>query len=122
MIFQPGSHDFLSIVEIFLTDEADLVIVSTTPPREGVDYETLFRYEVLALLAKHHPLVRKEYLTTRDFRDQVLITYPIPDDRIDIVREVLAPAGVEPERRTAMLTVAILQLVADLESNDFEEP
>ena len=104
--FQPDPTGLL------LTDEADLVIVSTTPPRDGVVYETLFRYEVLALLAKHHPLVRKDYLTARDFRDQVLITYPIPDDRIDIVREVLAPAGVEPERRTAMLTVAILQLVA----------
>jgi LysR family transcriptional regulator for metE and metH len=31
---------------------------------------------------------------------------------LDIVRQVLRPAGIEPKRRTSELTVAILQLVA----------
>jgi LysR family transcriptional regulator for metE and metH len=31
---------------------------------------------------------------------------------LDIVRQVLRPAGIEPTRRTTELTVAILQLVA----------
>ena len=41
-----------------------------------------------------------------------MITYPIPDDRIDVIREVLKPAGIEPIRRATELTIAILQLVA----------
>ncbi len=97
---------------LLLEGKSDLVIVSTASPRRGVVHEKLFRYEVFALLARNHPLARKDYLTARDFAKETLITYPIPDDRIDLVREVLAPAGVNPERRTAMLTVAILQLVA----------
>ena len=97
---------------LLLEDKADLVVVSTAKPRRGVVHEKLFRYEVFALLARTHPLARKEYLTARDFAKEMLITYPVPDDRLDLVREVLAPAGVDPERRTAMLTVAILQLVA----------
>ena len=42
------------------------------------------------------------------------MTYPIPDERIDVIREVLKPAGIEPARRMTELTVAILQLVASM--------
>jgi len=99
-------------VGLLQTDEADLVIVSTAHKRPDVSYTQLFSYEVLALLAKTHPLTRKTHLTARDFANEILITYPIPDDRLDIIRQLLGPAGIEPKRRTAMLTVAILQLVA----------
>ncbi|MGV3660034.1 MAG: LysR family transcriptional regulator [Prosthecobacter sp.] len=104
--FQPDPTGLL------VEDKADLVIVSKAPPRKDIVHHPLFRYEVLALLARKHPLTRKAYLNGQDFAKETLITYPIPDDRIDIVREVLGPLGVNPVRRTAMLTVAILQLVA----------
>lgn len=91
---------------------AELVIVSQAKPRPGVVYHPLFRYEVFALVARGHPLARKDYVTARDFAPETLITYPIPDERLDVVREVLKPAGVNPQRRTTELTVAILQLVA----------
>lgn len=99
-------------VGLLLEDRADLVIVSRATPRAGIAYCPLFRYEVLALMAHRHPLAAKPCLQARDFARETLITYPIPDDRIDIVREVLKPAGIEPARRTTELTVAILQLVA----------
>jgi len=97
---------------LLLEDRADLVIVSKAPVRKGVVYHPLFRYEVLALMAREHDLTRRAYLTASDFASETLITYPIPDDRIDVLREVLNPARIDPERRTTTLTVAILQLVA----------
>jgi len=93
-------------------NRADLVITSHSPKRPGIAFEALFRYEVLALVGKEHPLARKPYLVARDFAPETLVTYPIPDERIDLVREVLAPAGISPRRRAIELTVAILQLVA----------
>ncbi|MCW1885570.1 LysR family transcriptional regulator [Luteolibacter flavescens] len=99
-------------VGLLAEDVADLVIVSQARPRAGVTFHPLFRYEVLALLARNHPFTNKPYLTARDFAKETLVTYPIPDDRIDVIREVLGPAGVEPPRRKTELTVAILQLVA----------
>ncbi len=101
-------------VGLLAEDKADLVIVSQARSRQGVIYHPLFRYEVFALVGKRHPYVSKPYLTARDFARETLITYPIPDDRLDVVREVLKPARVEPSRRTTELTVAILQLVASL--------
>jgi LysR family transcriptional regulator for metE and metH len=97
-----------------LLDEnrADLVIVSTAKRRKGIEHHPLFEYDMPALLAHDHPLLGKSYLTAKDFALETLITYPIPDNRMDLFRQVLEPAGVEPkERRTTELTVAILQLV-----------
>jgi len=94
-------------------DRADLVIVSHAIKRPRTVFHPLFRYEVSALLAKEHPLTSKPYLTARDFAKETLVTYPIPDDRIDVMREVLIPARIDPaKRRATELTVAILQLVA----------
>jgi LysR family transcriptional regulator, regulator for metE and metH len=99
-------------VGLLAEDIADLVIVSHVKPRPGVVHHPLFRYEVLALVARNHPYTNKAYLTARDFARETLVTYPIPDDRIDVIREVLKPANVDPPRRKTELTVAILQLVA----------
>ncbi len=93
-------------------NRADLVIVSHAGKRAGTVFHPLFSYEVLALLSHSHPLSRRPYLTARDFKNEILVTYPIPDERLDLVRDVLRPAGVNPARRTTELTVAILQLVA----------
>ncbi len=101
-------------VGLLLEDRADLVIVSRATPRAGIIYHPLFRYEVLALMAHRHTLTEKAYLQAKDFTRETLVTYPIPDERIDVIREVLKPAAIEPARRTTELTVAILQLVASM--------
>jgi LysR family transcriptional regulator for metE and metH len=105
-----GFHaDPLGLLE---TDEADLVIVSQQKKHPQRIYMPLFRYEVLALMAHEHPLAAKPCLTARDFEKETLIHYPIPDERLDLVREVLKPASIDPLRKPTLLTVAILQLVA----------
>ena len=91
---------------------ADLVI--GTPPKAQRPWHVLplFRFEILAVLANDHPLRHKRHLSARDFAGETLITYPVPEARIDLIREVLQPAGVQVQRRTAELTVAIVQLAA----------
>lgn len=74
-------------------------------------YHPLFSFEITGIVSSLHPLARKEYLTAKDFADETLITYPVPEEMLDILR-YLKPRGIEPKKRTAELTVAILQLVA----------
>jgi LysR family transcriptional regulator for metE and metH len=94
-------------------DRADLAIVSEVDDGEtGVDVHPLFAFEIVALLPKGHPLLARPHLVAADFAGQPLITYPVPDEMLDLVRRVLQPAGVSPPRRTTELTVAMLQLVA----------
>ena len=92
---------------------ADVAIVSEVDADEaGADYHALFGFEIRALLANTHPLVAKPHLVAQDFADQTIITYPVPDEMLDLIRQVLEPASVRPPRRTTELTVAMLQLVA----------
>lgn len=93
-------------------NKADLVIGSECKTRRNLVYHPLFRFEILAVLPTDHSLRQKRYLSALDFAEETLITYPVPDDRIDLVRYVLKPAGVRPNRRTTELTIAIMQLVA----------
>ncbi len=93
-------------------NRADVAVVSELDEAEAVDYHPLFSFEIRALLAHTHPLAAKPYLVAEDFADQTLITYPVPDEMLDIVRQVLEPAGVRVARRTTELTIAMLQLVA----------
>jgi LysR family transcriptional regulator, regulator for metE and metH len=59
-----------------------------------------------------NPLAAKDFITAEDFRDQVLITYPVSRDKLDVFTEILTPAKVEPRaQRTAELTAVILMLV-----------
>lgn len=92
--------------------KADLVIGSKPRAMRPWSVQPLFRFEILAVVANDHLLRHKRSLSARDFADETLITYPVPEQRIDLIREVLQPAGVAPARRTAELTVAIVQLVA----------
>jgi LysR family transcriptional regulator for metE and metH len=92
--------------------KADLVIGSRPKALRAWSVTPLFRFEILAVLANEHPLRHKRFLAAKDLADQTLITYPVPEERIDLIREVLRPAGLSLPRRTAELTVAIVQLVA----------
>ncbi|MDT8363845.1 MAG: LysR family transcriptional regulator [Nitrosomonas sp.] len=91
---------------------ADVVIGSENQPQQGIVHFPLFCFEILAVLAPEHVLGKKRVLDATDFSRDILITYPVPEMRIDLIRQVLTPANVIWQRRTAELTVAILQLVA----------
>lgn len=106
----PGFH--LEPLALLTEQQADVVIVSEAKRQAGVAYKPLFSYEMMAIMARRHPLTAKRYLTAQDFEHETLITYPVPDRMLDVVQRVLKPAGINPPRRTAELTVAILQLVA----------
>jgi LysR family transcriptional regulator for metE and metH len=99
-------------IELLSAGKADLVIGSKPARSTGLHVAPLFRYEILVVMAKEHRLRARRNVEAEDLRGETLITYPVPPRRIDFVREVLEPAGVKLQRRTAELTIAILQLVA----------
>ncbi|GAB7128160.1 LysR family transcriptional regulator [Silvimonas sp. JCM 19000] len=99
-------------VGLMLEGRADLAVVSELEIDARVSHQPLFVSEMVALVARDHALAAKPYLDASDFASETLITYPVPDDMLDLIRKVLRPAGVNPPRRTTELTVAMLQLVA----------
>ncbi len=93
--------------------DLDLVVTADPIDLSGISYIPLFTYEALLAVAKQHPLAQKAYIEPEDLRHEILITYPVEHDRLDIFNHFLEPADVEPAQvRTAEMTVMMMQLVA----------
>jgi LysR family transcriptional regulator, regulator for metE and metH len=94
-------------------EEVDLVISSDPEDMEGVTFLPLFDYEPVFVAAATNPLAERSHIEAEDFRDQVLITYPVERTRLDVFTQLLTPAKVEPRAiRQVELTAVILLLVA----------
>lgn len=97
-----------------LLDEgkADVVIGGLPEKIHTFKHLPLFKFEILAVLSTDHALRNKPRLMAENFSGETLITYPVPEERIDVIRQILKPANIQFNRRTAELTIAIMQLVA----------
>jgi LysR family transcriptional regulator for metE and metH len=95
-----------------LREEVDLVISSNPEPLPGITFHPLFDYAPTFVASSKNPLAAKAMIEAEDFRDQVLITYPVGRDKLDIFTELLTEARVEPRAQRAVeLTAVILMLV-----------
>jgi LysR family transcriptional regulator for metE and metH len=96
-----------------LRGDLDVVITSDPETMDAVEYLPLFRYELVLAVAAANPLAQYKYVEPEQLADQVLITYPVDRQRLDVFNVFLDPAGVEPAGiRKAELTPIIAQLVA----------
>ena len=94
-------------------EEVDLVISSDPEDIPGVEFSPLFDYEPVFVASSQSPLAIKEFIEAEDFRDQLLITYPVERSRLDVFSQLLSLAKVEPRAvRQVELTAVILLLVA----------
>jgi LysR family transcriptional regulator for metE and metH len=95
-----------------LREEVDLVISSNPEPLPGLTFNPLFDYQPTFIGSAQNPLAAKSMIEAEDFRDQTLITYPVPRDKLDVFTDLLTPAKVEPRaQRPVELTAVILMLV-----------
>src|SRR6201985_594189 len=93
--------------------EIDLLVTPDPLYKPGLRFTPVFDYEQGLVVSRRHPLAgvadgQPEQLTT-----EVLITYPVAIDRLDIYTQFLMPAGITPRRQKAIETTDImLQMVA----------
>lgn len=106
----PGHFDALPALA---DGDIDLVITSDPVERPGLEFQPLFDYNALLAMPTDHPLAARDWIRPQDLIDATLITYPVPQQRLDIFTHFLAPAGVTPAQvRQCELTAVLLQLVA----------
>ena len=100
-------------VGALLDYEIDLLVTPDPFHKAGLSFTPVFDYEQILVVPEHHPLVGRDYIEPEDLRDQVLLTYPVETDRLDIYSQFLTPAGVVPKRhKTSETTEIMLQMVA----------
>ncbi len=93
--------------------EIDLLVTPDPLFRSGLVFEPVFDYEQVLVVRRDHPLARADHVLPPQLAQEVLITYPVPVERLDIFRQFLAPAGIAPRRhKTIETTDILLQMVA----------
>ena len=93
--------------------EIDLLVTPDPLFKPGLVFEPVFDYEQVLVVAGDHSLAKARYVEPRQLDREVLITYPVPIDRLDIYNLFLSPAGVAPRRHKPIEdTDIMMQMVA----------
>lgn len=96
-----------------LDRDIDLLVTPDPEKVAGLVFEPVFDYEQVLVVAREHPLAGAAWIKPEQLRGEVLITYPVDTDRLDIYTQFLDRAGVTPrQHKTLESTDLILQMVA----------
>ena len=93
--------------------EIDLLVTPDPLDKPGLRFEPVFDYEQVLAVPLSHALAQAAHAEPRDLAREVLITYPVPLERLDIYNQFLLPAGITPRRHKVIETTDIMmQMVA----------
>ena len=93
--------------------EIDLLVTPDPLYKPGLRYEPVFDYEQVLVVSGRHALAGAAYVKPRQLVNEVLITYPVDIERLDVYNQFLLPAGVTPrQHKTIETTDIMLQMVA----------
>jgi LysR family transcriptional regulator for metE and metH len=96
-----------------LDHEIDLVVTPDPEARPGLVFEPVFDYEQVLVVGKDHQLAGAHHVEPERLAQEVLISYPVSTERLDVFNHFLTPAGIVPrEHRRVESTDLILQMVA----------
>lgn len=93
--------------------EIDLLVTPDPIHQTSLRFEPVFDYEQVLVVSHRHPLARAKYVEPAQLSQEVLITYPVSIERLDIYAQFLLPQGIMPRRhKTIETTDIMLQMVA----------
>jgi len=106
-------HKFqFSGLEGLLNFHIDLLVTPDKVRQEGLVFEPLFDYELVLLLADNHPLAKKTVIEADELAGELLLTFPVPHERLDIYTQFLMPAGINPGHKVMESLDIMIQMVA----------
>ncbi|MDO5666462.1 MAG: LysR substrate-binding domain-containing protein [Alcaligenaceae bacterium] len=93
--------------------EIDLLVTPDPFFSSGLTFEAVFDYEQVLVVSKNHQLAKERYITPEQLATEILITYPVDIERLDIFSQFLLPAGILPrQHKTIETTDILLHMVA----------
>jgi LysR family transcriptional regulator for metE and metH len=93
--------------------EIDLLVTPDPLFKPGLRVQPVFNYEQMLVINKDHPLANEPYVKPPHLEEEVLISYPVEKERLDIYSQFLLPADCLPKKHKEIETTDImLQMVA----------
>ena len=95
-----------------LNKDIDLLITPDPYPHKELISKKAFDYELVAITSKNHPLALQKFIIPEHLTNELLLTYPVPKERLDIYTQFLIPANKFPKKHKSMESIELmLQLV-----------
>ncbi len=93
--------------------EIDALITPDPVQDSMLEFRPVFDYQLELAVAADSPLASKAVIEPEDLQDQILISYPVPRERLDIYTHFLIPSQVSPLSNPQVETTEIMmELVA----------
>ena len=93
--------------------EIDLLVTPDPLRKAGLHFEPVLDYEQVLVVACDHPFARQDWVRPEQLSEEVLLSYPVGLERLDVYSLFLSPAGISPRRHKTLETTDImLQMVA----------
>ena len=100
-------------INALLNFEIDLLVTPDPVHKNGLCFEPVFDYEQVLVVPNGNVLAGRQYAQPSDMESQILLTYPVSEERLDIYTQFLVPAGVNPQQqKTIEDTDIMMQMVA----------
>lgn len=96
-----------------LNYEIDVIITPDPLFKPKIDYIPVFDYEHRLVVSATHELAKQDFVLPEQLSDEVLFTYPVEPQRLDIFSQFLMPAKCSVKKHKLIETTEImLQMVA----------
>jgi LysR family transcriptional regulator for metE and metH len=106
-------HKFqFSGLEGLLNHHIDILVTPDKVAQQGLIFEPMFDYELVLLASENHPLTNKTTIDAVDLSGELLLTFPVSHERLDVYTQFLMPAGVSPRHKAMESLDIMIQMVA----------
>jgi len=93
--------------------DIDALVTPDPLYKKGLTYLPVFDYELVLVVHQDHVLAGKDFITPQDLSNEILITYPVEIERLDIFNKFLTLEQCSPYKHKVIETTDImLQMVA----------
>ena len=100
-------------MEALLNYDIDVLVTPDPVHQLGVTFKPVLDYQQVLVVSKQHALAKKAQIEPKDLTEEVLYSYPVDIDRLDIYNRFLNPAHCRPKKHKSIeATDIMLQLVA----------
>ncbi len=100
-------------MKALLNYDIDVLVTPDPIHQPGVTFKPVLDYQQVLAVSTQHALAKKIQIEPKDLAEEVLYSYPVDIERLDIYSQFLNPAHCRPkEHKSIEATDIILQLVA----------
>lgn len=100
-------------VAALFNHDIDILVTPDPVRKDGIGFEPVFPYEQVLVASEKSPLASLAYVEPWQLSDQILYTYPVATERLDIYQQFLLPAQCSPRQHKVIeATEMMLQMVA----------